>query len=51
MHKLNNLEKSICNYRLLTAFIKKIFAGFQGTFIRDKSIYIYIFFVFFMKGL
>ena len=30
-NKCNKLEKEICGYRLVTAFIQKILASFQGT--------------------
>ena len=38
-HKFNKLEKGICGYIPATAFIEKIFAGFQGIIMRDRSTY------------
>ena len=37
-HKFNELEKGRCRYRLVTAFIDKMFTGFQGAIMRDKNI-------------
>ena len=37
-HKFNKLEKDRRTYRLVNAFIEKMFYGFQGTIMRDRSI-------------
>ena len=37
-HKFNVIEKGSCGHRLVTAFIEKMFTGFQSTIMRDRRI-------------